>query len=98
MATWRKVELDHRLEAYFATVRSPSLREAIKRRAGNWQIYAAVTGSAMAMATGASASVIGDHSREIAPEPLANILTARPNPETSPNIPLANAVRLAVAS
>ena len=56
MGATRKLDLDRRLEAYFATLRSSSLREALKRSAGNWQTYAAVTGSAMAMATSASAA------------------------------------------
>ena len=50
---------DPRLEVHFATLRAPSLKDVLKRSAGNWQMYAAVTGSAMAMATGASAAIIG---------------------------------------
>ncbi len=42
---------DPRLEVHFATLRASSLKDALKRSAGNWQMYAAVTGSAMAMAT-----------------------------------------------
>jgi hypothetical protein len=59
MGAARKFDLDHRLEAYFATLRSAALREALKRSAGNWQLYAAVTGSALAMVTNASAQIIG---------------------------------------
>jgi hypothetical protein len=59
MGTKPKLDLDHRLEAYFATLRSSSLKTVLKRRMGNWQIYAAVSGSAVAMATGASAASIG---------------------------------------
>jgi hypothetical protein len=45
-------ELKARLSAYSAVTHSPH------RRSGNWAIYAAATGSALAMATGASASII----------------------------------------
>ena len=58
MGTRRQFDLDRRLEAYFATLRSSALKETVKRGLENWQIYAAVTGSAMAMMTGASASLI----------------------------------------
>jgi len=54
----RKLELDDRLNAYFATLRTSSFRYALKRSVENWQLYAAVTGSAVAMATNASAEVI----------------------------------------
>jgi PEP-CTERM motif len=54
----RKVKLDNRLNAYFATLRRSSLRDALKRSVENWQVYAAVTGSAVAMATNSSASLI----------------------------------------
>jgi hypothetical protein len=39
--TARKAGLDHRLDAYFATLRSSSLRETLKRSVANWRIYAA---------------------------------------------------------
>src|ERR1700723_1184668 len=53
-----------RLEAYLATLRSSALKEATKReaaksRVARWQHYAAVTGSAMALATNASLSSLG---------------------------------------
>ena len=43
-----------RLEAYLATLRSSSSKEVTKGRVARWQHYAAVTGSAMALATNAS--------------------------------------------
>jgi len=46
-----------RLDAYFANL-STATGNALRRSARNWQTYAAVTGSAMAMATSASAGVI----------------------------------------
>src|SRR5579863_320756 len=87
-----KFDLDHRLEAYFATLRSQPLREALKRSAGNWQIYAAVTGSALAMVTGASASIIGDGGPNIAAEPVASVRDVKRNPASSGNMPVINAV------
>jgi hypothetical protein len=54
----RKLDLDGRLNAYFATLRTSPLRDALKRSVENWHVYAAVTGSAVAMATNASAGVI----------------------------------------
>jgi hypothetical protein len=63
MGVARKSELDSRLEAYFATLRSSALKNVLKRGAGNWQVFAAVTGSAMAMVTNASAALIGDGGR-----------------------------------
>jgi uncharacterized protein (TIGR03437 family) len=55
-------QLDSRLEDYFATLRYSSVKERLKRSMGNWHLYAAVTSSAMAMATNASASIIGNRS------------------------------------
>src|SRR5579864_4995894 len=95
MRKGRKLDLDHRLDAYFATLRSPSLREALKRRVGNWQIYAAVSGSALAMATGASASIIGRGIR-VTPEPIASVRLAQ-QVAGSKGPPFLNDVWLAVS-
>src|ERR1700722_8880266 len=70
-----------RLEAYLATLRSPSLKEAAlkdaaKRRVAHWQLYAAMTGSAVALAV---------------PMPLA----AQQPSDTSQSAPLIRSVRLA---
>lgn len=51
-------QLDERLSDYSAVTRISSKANTLYRRAGNWPIYAAATGSALAMATGASASII----------------------------------------
>ena len=67
-----KSDLERRLEAYFATLRSSSPREALKRKVGHWQIYAAVSGSAIAMATGAAASIIRS-SAQVMPDPIASV-------------------------
>src|SRR5450755_3713190 len=97
MGAARKFDLDHRLEAYFATLRSASLREALKRSAGNWQLYAAVTGSALAMVTNASAQIIGSGIRDIAADPIRSARAAQEYLANSKNSPLINAVRLARA-
>lgn len=97
MGAAHKLDLDRRLEAYFATLRSSSLKEILKRSAANWQIYAAVTGSAMAMATGASASDIGSGIREIPGETMASVLAAKQFLASSKNGLLTHAVRLAMA-
>lgn len=52
------LELDSRLNGYFATLRTSSFGDVLRRSVENWQVYAAVTGSAVAMATNASASII----------------------------------------
>jgi len=97
MRAARKLDLDHRLEAYFATLRSPSLKEVLKHSLGNWQMYAAVTGSAMAMATSASASVIGPGARNMTVEAIASVLAAKQQRSSSKSMPLMHAVRLAMA-
>src|ERR1017187_4644849 len=97
MGAARKFDLDRRLEYYFASLRSPSLRAALKRSAGNWQIYAAVTGSAMAMVTSASAAIIGTGIRDITVDAIASVLAARQYRTSSKSMPLANAIRLAMA-
>lgn len=96
MATRQRIELDHCLEAHFATLYSWPLGTALKRSAANWQFFSAVTGSAMAMATGAAASVIGSSTPDIAPDHMANILAVKRNPASSQNVPMAT-VRLALA-
>src|SRR5580698_4188465 len=92
MGSPRKFDLDRRLEAYFVTLRSSPL----KQRVGNWQIYAAVTGSAMAMVTNASASIIGTGIGDVNTEPITSARTARRIFATSRNTPLVNSVRLAM--
>jgi len=74
----RKVELEQQLRAHFATLRSPSLRHALKWSISNWQIYAAAAGSAMAMATAASTSVIGNGNGTSVAEPAVSARPVRP--------------------
>ena len=69
--------LEQRLKAYFATLRSLELKETLKRSLANWPVYAAVSGSAMAMATGASASIISNGIKT-AREPSASVRLAKP--------------------
>ena len=78
MGLARKHELDKRLADYCATLRSSRLEETRKRRSGNWQVYAAVTGSALAMATSASAGTIS-----IINSSLTGNVTAGPLPNIS---------------
>jgi uncharacterized protein (TIGR03437 family) len=92
----RKLDLNRSLEAYFATLRHPSPDDA-RRRAGNWHIYAAVTGSALAMATGASAALIND-AVTTPPVTLSSpqLPTADATPAISPNgiVPLYSTVNI----
>jgi uncharacterized protein (TIGR03437 family) len=89
-----KFELETRLNAHFAARPSSSLKERLKRSVSNWQIYTAVTGSAMAMVTGASAELIGGG--EDINEPIASARSAR-QLASSGKIPLLKAVRQAMA-
>jgi uncharacterized protein (TIGR03437 family) len=93
----RKHDLDRRLEPYFATLRLSALRKTLKRTVENWQIYAAVTGSAIAMVTSASASIIGAGVPNITVEAIASVLAAKQNRSSSKSMPLMHAVRLAMA-
>ncbi|MGA2135865.1 MAG: IPT/TIG domain-containing protein [Bryobacteraceae bacterium] len=90
-----KLELDHRLEAYFATLRPSTLRDVLKRSAENWPIYAAVTGSALAMTTSTSAAIIGSGLRDTTVDPTASVLNGKPQFASTQNLPLA--VRMAIA-
>ena len=69
--------MDNRLEAYFATLRSSSLKETIKHRAANWQLYAAATGSALAMMTSVSAANIGSGAGTMTAAAVASVLASR---------------------
>jgi len=62
-----------------------------RRSAGNWQLYAAVTGSAMAMATGTATAVL-------AGEADTGVLEARANPAGSQNLAILRAAGLAKTS
>jgi hypothetical protein len=67
--------LENRLTAHFATLRSSSL-VALKGRAGSWQIYAAVTGSALAMATNVSAGIIYSGPENIKTRTIPNVASS----------------------
>ena len=84
--------LNARLEAYFATRRlQPS------RQPSHWQLYAAATGSAMAMLTGASASIVGSAIRVASPDAVQNFLASRQQFAASQNTPVFKAVKMAMA-
>ena len=72
MAYERKPELCNRLDAHFATLKSQPTGCTMKRRLAGWRMYAAVTGSAMAMASSASASIIYGHG-PVGTTPIPNI-------------------------
>ncbi|HLY20452.1 MAG TPA: hypothetical protein VKR61_24665, partial [Bryobacteraceae bacterium] len=95
MGATRKFDLDRRLDSYFATLHASPLKEALKRSIGNWQVYAAVSGSAMAMATGASAAIIGTGAR-VTREPAASVRVVRQNPASSQAPPFLADNRIAV--
>ncbi len=88
-------DLEHRLEAYFATLRSSSLSEAVKRSAERWQLYAAVTGSAVAMMTGVSASTLASGGSGSPAQPVESARTVKR--ASYKNMPLLNTIRLAMA-
>jgi uncharacterized protein (TIGR03437 family) len=69
----------------------------LRRSAASWQIYAAVTGSAMAMATSASAATAASGIRDVTAEPAGGVLAATQHFASSRYSPLTNAIRLAVA-
>jgi hypothetical protein len=96
MGAARKSDLERRLEAYFGALHSSSLKETLKRSLANWQIYAAVSGSAMAMVTGASASIVGSGVR-VTPAPTASVRVAKQNSAGSKGPPFIIDVGLVVA-
>ena len=53
-----KAQLDRRLTDYSAMTRAPFAANGPGRRVGSWPVYAAAAGSALAMATSASADII----------------------------------------
>jgi uncharacterized protein (TIGR03437 family) len=89
----RKTTRDARLDAYFAAVHSSHLRQ----RVANWRLYAAVTGSTMAMLTGASAAVIQTGIADTS-EPPASARVASQHLLSSGNTPLRNVIRQAIAN
>jgi len=97
MSSVRKVDLNHRLDAHFATLRSSSLKDTLKRSAGTWRFYTAVTGSAVAMATGASAATIQSNGGTAA-QPVASVMPGNLHLRSSRNLPFLNAMKLAVAA
>lgn len=93
-------DLNSRLDSYFAMLRS-SLTARLKRRASNWHLYAAVGGSAMAMATGLSAAAVGTGTRAFMPAPTGSSRTSRRHGWEADNIalkhPMTHPMQLAAA-
>jgi len=50
--------LDSRLSGYSAGTKVAAAARRLRNRTGNWPVYAAAAGSALAMTTSASASII----------------------------------------
>ncbi len=80
-------KLNQRLDSYFEMLRS-SLTARLKRRTSNWHLYAAVGGSAMAMATGLSAATVGTGARLFVPAPTRSSRTSRRHGLEADNIAL----------
>lgn len=58
MTASKRVELDNRLNDYSALTRVAAATKKARGAAGNWPVYAAAVGSALAMGTNANASII----------------------------------------
>ena len=54
----RREALDFRLSGYSAGAKVAAAARRLRSRTGNWPVYAAAAGSALAMTTSASASII----------------------------------------
>lgn len=96
MRNARKFDLRKQLDIHFATLQSSPLSQSWRRAADSWRLYAAVTSSVMAMATGASAAVIGSAGPDTALEPSPNAAATGRRSAGSRNIGLINAARAAV--
>lgn len=94
MRRTQRFDLERRLETYFSTLHSSPLRATLKRKIEHWQIYAAVGGSAVAMVTGASATIIGS-GIGVTSEPTVSARAAQ-NMGSS-MVPLFKDIRLAMA-
>ncbi|HYA16757.1 MAG TPA: IPT/TIG domain-containing protein, partial [Bryobacteraceae bacterium] len=87
-------ELEARLEAYFSSLRASPLRDVLKHASANWRLYAAVTGSALAMSHGAPL-LAADADPALA-EPAASVLPAHRNAASSRGNPLIERARQAI--
>jgi uncharacterized protein (TIGR03437 family) len=88
------LDLNSRLDAHFTTLRF-SVATQLKRRANNWHLYAAVGGSAMAMATGLSAAAVGTGARPLLPAPTGSSRTSRRHGGEANNIALKHPIQFA---
>ena len=89
--------MDSRLEGYFTALRSWSLNERLKRNLGNWPVYAAVSGSAMAMLTTASASLIASTNRPI-PDSIASVRSFKEHLADPRHLAFGSALRFVAAN
>src|SRR5579863_465828 len=83
-----RANLESRLRAHFATLRHG--------RPAPWQLYAAVSGSAMAMIGNLSAAVISSQVNEAPVQPVANVLPGTLQVATMRSMPMFGAVRAAM--
>jgi hypothetical protein len=90
MSAPRKADPNDRLEANLSTL--------LKRYAAHWQLYAAVTGSAMAMATNVPVSSVGAGIRDFTEGQMSSLLAANQSSVISENTPLTRAMRSAMAT
>jgi hypothetical protein len=94
MSDARRRDLEDRLDAYFATRRSPPSKDDLKHRLGRWPLYAAVTGS-LAIAGNSSGSGVGPGIQGVTATP-SQVSTEQPF-TSSQNEPLIRSVKLAMA-
>src|SRR5215469_3740171 len=85
-----------RLEARLANRRVSSLSGTAKRQASHWPLYAAVTGSALAMSVNAPVPVLNPALRDPIAAAVPRFLPPE-LPSNSHNDPLIRAVKLAMA-
>jgi len=97
MGSTYSAELNRRLEAHFATLGSHTLRETLRRHRNTWQIYAAVTGSALALATSASAAAIHSGTEALDTNPSASAVPDGPHLASAANIAFINAAKRAMS-
>jgi len=81
----QKTQLSGRLRGYF-----DGIGAGTRRHAGNWQVYAAVTGSAMAMATNASAQILHTGVGDVITAQLSSVSISNLHPESTKSVFLTN--------
>ncbi len=93
----RKIDSTDRPDTPLAALHSSTLNDLLKR-AARWRLYAAVTGSAVAMATNGSVSRASGGASDLTARLMPALLQAQHFSPTSSNTPLLESVRSALAS